>query len=196
MFMSAAAKIRLTPQEYFAREREASFKSEFYQGEMFAMAGASSPHNFIKGNLEGELFNRLKGSRCRTLSSDQRVQVERTGFVAYPDLMIVCGQVEMSADDADTLNNPVAIVDVLSPSSEKHDRGFKLRHYQQIASLQEYILIAQDEPVCERFTRQPDGSWNLVSFVGLQATLFFTSVDASIPLADLYRGVTVQHVEI
>ena len=188
--MSALPKRKLTAAEYLMIERKAEFKSEFFNGEMFAMSGASPPHNFIKENLSGELYARLKGGPCRSVSSDQRVKVDRTGLYTYPDIVVFCGTPEYDADDSHTLLNPVAIIEVLSPSTEKYDRGAKFRNYQQIPSLTEYVLVAQDEAVCERYVRLPDGSWALVSFVGLAATLAFTSVPVQIALADLYAGVT------
>lgn len=188
--MSAAPKKKLTLAEYFAIERAAPFRSEYFNGEMFAMAGANSTHNFIKSNLEVELGIRLRGSGCRTVSSDQRVKVERTGLVTYPDIVILCGKLEVAAEDQDTINNPVAIIEILSPSTERYDRTTKFRNYQKIDSLKEYVLIAQDEPLCDRFVRQADDSWALVSFVELTAELVFTSVEARIPLAAIYTGVT------
>lgn len=188
--MSSAPKRKLSLEEYFVIERTAQFKSEYFDGEMFAIAGASAAHNCIKDNLIMELGNRLKGTNCRTLSSDQRLKVERTGLVTYPDVMIICGKVELSADDQDTITNPVAIVEILSPRTERYDRTTKFRNYQTLNTLNEYILIAQDEPLCERYVRQDDGSWALVSFVGLTAKLIFTSVVADIPLADLYSGIS------
>ena len=187
--MSALQKSSLTSLQYLALERRAEFKSEFYKGEMFAMAGASHKHNRVKENLIGELYSQLKHGRCSTYSSDQRVLVDRTGLYTYPDIVILCGPAEFDPNDADTLINPTAIIEVLSPSTEKYDRGAKFRNYQQIASLNEYVLVGQDEAVIERFIRQSDGSWGLVSFVGLNATLVFTSVPAGIPLADIYAGV-------
>jgi len=187
--MSASPKPKLIPAEYFAIERLAKFKSELYQGEMFAMAGASRAHNRIKENQIGELFARLKGGPCQTFSSDQRVAVEATGLVTYPDVVILCGAAEDSPLDADTLLNPTALIEVLSPTAERFDRGAKFRNYQQIPSLREYVLVSQEEPVCERFIRQADGSWALVSFVGLDATLAFTSDPAKVPLADVYAGI-------
>src|SRR5207248_621232 len=130
--MSAAPKRRLTLEEYFALERKAPFKSEFFGGEMFAMAGASTNHNIIKENVIIELGIRLKGGPCRTLSSDQRVKVERTGLVTYPDVVILCDKPASAAEDADTIVNPVAIIEILSPTTERYDRGTKFRNYQQI----------------------------------------------------------------
>lgn len=187
--MSAVTKRKLTVAEYLAIEKQAEFKSEFFNGEMFAMAGASPEHNWVKENLIGELFARFKGGPCRTFSSDQRVKIDATGLYTYPDIAIVCGPPMYDPADANTLTNPIAIIEVLSISTERYDKGTKFRNYQKIPSMKEYILAAQDEPVCERYIRQADGSWGLVSFVGLSATLVFTSVPVQIPLADVYAGV-------
>ena len=188
--MTALRKPKLTAQEYLAIENAAECRSEFVDGVMRPVPVTGPAHNVIKANLVGEIGSRLKGSRCRTVSSTQRLLVERTGLHTYPDLMIICGEWEFAADDANAVLNPVAIVEVHSPVSWKYDRGAKFRNYQQIPSLKEYVLVAQDEAVCERFVRLADGSWALVSFVGLADTLAFTSVPARVPLADVYTGVT------
>ena len=187
--MSAVPKRKLTAAEYLAIEKKAEFKSEFFNGEMFAMAGASRHHVDVTSNLSGELHARLKGGPCRVRGNDQRVLVNSTGLYTYPDLLIVCGRPEYTADDSDTLTNPRVVIEVLSPSTERYDRTTKFDHYQQIPSVQEYILVAQNEPRCERFVRQADGSWALVSFVGPEAVLAFTSVPVQVPLSDLYAGV-------
>ncbi len=111
-------------------------------------------------------------------------------MITYPDILIVCGELEFAAEDKHTLVNPVAIIEVLSPSTERYDRGTKFRNYQLIPTLLEYILVDQQEPVCERYIRQTDGSWGLVSFVELKSELAFTSVEARISLADIYAGIT------
>jgi Uma2 family endonuclease len=188
--MTAQRKPKLTVAEYLAIERRAEFKSEFYDGEMFAMAGASRHHNIVNENLSTGIGSRLKGGRSRTLSRDQRVRIERTGLYCYSDLAIVCGPPEYAAEDPDTLVNPQVIVEVLSDSTERYDRTTKFRQYQQLASVQEYVLVAQDESLCERYCRQADGSWSVVSFVGLEVTLELKSIPIRIPLAEIFTGVT------
>jgi Uma2 family endonuclease len=187
--MSAAPKIRFTVEEYLARERKADYKSEFYQGEIFAMAGASAAHNEVKDALVAALRNALRDGPCRTASSDQRVLVDRTGLYTYPDIVITCEKPIYDEKDAETLTNPTVIIEILSPSTEKYDRGAKFRNYQQIPSLKEYILVAQDEAVVERFVRQSDGSWALTAMVGLKDSLQLASRPARIPLADIYYGI-------
>jgi len=179
----------MTETEYLAIERAAEFKSEFYNGEMFAMSGAKYPHNRAKDNLASELNARLRSGPCYAITSDMRVKVDRTGLYTYPDIIVVCGDPELLDDRQDVLLNLTVIVEVLSPSTEKFDRGAKFRHYQQIPSLKEFILVAQDEAVCERFVRQADESWAMTSVVGLGGVLDFASVRAIVSMADLYRGV-------
>ena len=196
--MTAVPKKKLTEAEYLAIERRAEFKSEFYQGEMFplqgpggplGMAGAKYEHNAVKENLVAELGNRFKGGPCRTLSSAMKVKVSATGLYTYPDVLIVCGQPAFEDEARDTLVNPQVVIEVLSDSTEKYDRGTKFRQYQQIPSLREYVLVARDEPVCERFVRQTDGSWVLTIVTGLAAEFAFATVPARVPLADIYAGV-------
>ena len=192
--MTAVPKPKLTPAEYLAIERKAAFKSEFYRGELFAMAGASEEHCLIKDNLAGEVRHRLKGGPCRVVTSDLRVKVDATGLYIYPDVVIYCDRPQFEDDVFNTLLNPRAIVEVLSDSTEKYDRGTMFRHYRQIASLQEYVLVAQDEPLVEHHVRQSDGSWLLTEFAGLERVLEFASVPARVPLAEIYRGVTFPEV--
>ena len=189
--MSAIAKKKLTEAEYLAIERAAEFRSEFYNGEMFAMAGAKFPHNRIKDNLAGQIYAQLAGGPCYPLVSDMRVKVVKTGLQTYPDILIVCGEPEFpDAETTDVLLNPSAIVEVLSPSTEKYDRGSKFRQYQQIETLKEIVLVAQDEPVIERFVRQEDESWALTATTGLDGVFAFGTVPVRVPLAVIYAGVT------
>ena len=188
--MSAVSKPRLlTAAEYLAIEKSAPHKSEFYHGEMFAMAGAARFHNRVKENLIRYVGNQLDTGPCETYSSDQRVQVDRTGLYTYPDLMIVCGEPETDPLDADAFRNPVVIFEVLSPSTERYDRGLKFLNYRQLDSLREYVLVSPDEPVIERFTRQPDGTWTPTRFEGLTAEFVLESVPVRLPMTHVYRRV-------
>jgi len=188
--MSSVPKTLLTPQEYLARERTAEFKCEFYRGEMFAMAGASWEHTLVKDNTAREAGQQLKEGPCRVLTSDLRVKVDATGLYTYPDIIVVCDEPQFEDKTFDTLLNPRVLMEVLSDSTEKYDRGGKFKHYRQVPSLQEYVLIAQDQPLVERHVRQPNGDWLMTEFRGLEQTLAFTSVSVKIAVADIYRGVT------
>ncbi len=189
--MSTVAKTLLSPQEYLARERQADFRSEFYRGEMFAMSGASWEHTLIKDNLAREAGNQLKSGPCRVLTSDLRVLIPATGLYTYPDIVVVCDDPRFEDDQFDTLLNPRALVEVLSDSTEKYDRGTKFGHYRQIPSLQEYVLVAQDRPLVERYVRQADATWVLTVFDDLTQTFAFASIPAQVALAEIYRGVTL-----
>jgi Uma2 family endonuclease len=188
--MTAIPKPRkLTVAEYFAIEEKTEHRSEFFDGEMFAMAGASREHNVIMRNLVGTLYGQLKGSANELFASHQRVKVESSGLYTYPDLLIVCAPAEYAPENRNTLINPKVVIEVLSPSTERYDRTTKFRFYKKLPSLMEYILVAQDEPVVERYVRQADPSWGRVDFVGLEESLALVSVPAVVPLAEIYRGV-------
>lgn len=183
------ATTRLTVAEYLAREEKAERRSEFLDGQMYAMAGASREHNAIVRNLTAELHNRLRDGPCQVFVADQRVKVEATGFYAYPDLVIAGPATAFAADDPDALVNPVVLVEVTSDATWKRDRVTKLHHYKQIPSLREYVLAADNEPVIERFVRTAGGRWEQEDFVGLDATLSLEAVPAEVPMAEVYRGV-------
>src|SRR5262245_46847116 len=138
--MASPAEIpRVTPEQYLVLERKADFKSEYLNGYIIAMAGASREHNLIAGNLHGELRSQLKGRPCETYVSDMRVFIDRTGLYTYPDIVAVCGEARFQDDGVDTLLNPTVIVEVLSDSTERYDRGRKFGHYRQLPSLREYV---------------------------------------------------------
>jgi len=188
--MSAVPKPKLlTPEEYLAIEEKAEFKSEYYQGEMFAMAGASKDHNLLNENLSGELHAKLKGSGCRSMSRDQRLRVNPTGLYTYPDLVIVCGPRLYDPRNKDTLLNPNVVFEILSPSTEAYDRGSKFRQYQQVASIREIVLVSQDAMVVDVFERQADDRWMLTTFAGADASMKLATVPVIVPLADIYRDV-------
>jgi Uma2 family endonuclease len=187
--MSAIPKPKLTPEEYLAIERKADFKSEYYRGEMFAMAGASEEHCLVKDNLAREIGMQLKNGPCRLATSDLRVRVDPSGLYTYPDIVIYCDKPKFIDHHFDTLVNPTVLIEVLSDSTENYDLGDKFRHYRQIESLQEYVDAWQDEPFIERRIRQSNGQWLLADASGLDAILEFTSIPARVPLAELYRNV-------
>lgn len=179
----------LTPAQYLDGERNGQQRHEYWQGEVFALAGASRTHNRITVNLVAMLKTRLSGTRCGLYSSDMRVKVRQTGLYTYPDLAVVCGQELFEDTELDTLLNPTVIVEVLSPSTEAYDRGAKFMHYRQLPSLREYLLVAQDRPAVDHFVRQADGNWLLVPCHGHAATVELASLACSLPLAEIYDQV-------
>src|SRR6266550_6315344 len=142
--MSTQPKTFLSPQEYLEIERKAEHKSEYYAGEMFAMAGAGSSHNLIAVHAAALLDQQFRGRPCRVYNSDQRVRVTQTGLYTYPDVSAVCGEPRLEDNHLDTLLNPILIIEVLSPSTEAYDRGRKFEQYRTIPTLLQYVLIASD----------------------------------------------------
>lgn len=157
--MSSQPQRRWTADEYLALERSAERRSEFLDGEIFTIAGASRRHALIVSNLVGELRAALADRRCLVFSSDLRLRVTPTGLYTYPDVMVACGNVEFADEQEDTLLNPALIIEVLSPSTEDWDRGGKFGHYRTIESVREYLLVEQQRPHLELYTRQTDGRW-------------------------------------
>jgi len=187
--LSSQPKTYLTPEQYLEIERAAEYKSEYYDGEMFAMAGAREAHNLIAMNLGASLHQQLRARPCRTYSNDMRVQVGSDRRYTYPDLIVVCDQPRFLDDRRDTLLNPTLIVEVLSPSTESFDRGRKFAYYRSIPSLSDYLLVASEQTSAELFTRQPDGRWILTAADNPGDTLDIPSVGCRISLADLYEKV-------
>ena len=188
--MSAVPHPLLTPQQYLGQERAAEFKSEFYRGEVFAMARTGYEHTLIKDNIARNAGNQLQPASCVVLTSDMRVKVSVTGLYTYPDLVILCEKPQLEDDKFDTLLNPRVIVEVLSESTEKYDRDKKFAHYRRIASLGEYVLVDQDRVLIERYVRRDDESWMLTVFDDMSQTFEASTVSVRIPLAEIYRGVT------
>ena len=190
--MAAAPQPRLSPEEYLELDRVAEFRSEYYNGRMYAMAGGSYLHALIIGNLARELGIVLKKTPCTVTTSDVRTRVSVNGLYTYPDIAVVCGEAKLLDGRRDTLLNPVLIVEVLSPSSEAYDRGFKSAQYRTLESLQEYALVSQNEARIEIFRRQSNGEWLLSEAIGREARSQFNSVDAEVALADVYDKVTFE----
>src|SRR5438128_1684337 len=187
--MSAVPKPYFTPEQYLALERQAQYKSEYFAGEIFAMAGASPEHHLISGNAFGVLWLQLRELPCTPYGSDQKVRSTQEHF-AYPDVTVVCGEAQFGGEEREVLLNPTLIVEVLSPTTEAWDRGGKFEQYRQRESLREYVLIAQDRPHVERYARQAEGQWLLTEVNGLEAVLALPSIGGELALAEVYRKVT------
>lgn len=187
--MSLQPKTHLTPEEYLAIERKAEYKSEYFNGEMFVMAGASERHALIVTNVVAELRGQLRHRPCTVYSTDLRVRVSPTGLYTYPDVIVVCGQAQFADDQKDTLLNPTLIVEVLSESTKDYDRGGKFEHYRSLASLSEYVLIAQDKYHVEHFVRQPDNRWLLWETNRLEDTIHLPSIECALALIEVYDKV-------
>jgi Uma2 family endonuclease len=192
--MAVQVQQRYSPEEYLALERKADYKSEYLNGFIFAMAGASEEHNLICTNVAGELRARLKGRHCRTYANDMRVKVSETGLYTYPDVIVVCGERRLDDAQKDTLLNPTLIVEVLSESTEAYDRGDKFDHYRRLESLQEYVMIAQNKARVEDYVRQGD-QWLLTSIGDPDGTVRLASVGCELPLREIYAQVEFPALE-
>ena len=148
--MSQLAEQFITAADYLALERQAETKSEYLNGRIYAMSGASRSHNRITFNLARRIGNQLGGRRCEGYVNDMRVKVSPTGLYTYPDVVVVCGKEQFEDTHLDTLLNPTLIIEVLSDSTEAYDRGRKFLHYQLLDSLIDYLLVSQDAPRIER----------------------------------------------
>ena len=187
--MTGTSSQKLTPQEYLAIERAAEFKSEFFDGEMFAMAVISKDHSRITVNLTGGFHAAIRGKDCELFSSDLRVKVSANGLYTYPDLTIVCGPVDVEDEQADVLLNPTLIIEVLSPGTERYDRGKKFDLYRELDSLKEYVLVSQDQYRVEQFLRGNGSEWGYRVAFKEDDIVEFPSVGCSIPLKDIYARV-------
>lgn len=187
---ASASHDRLTPQEYLARERAAEFKSEYYDGRVYAMAGASREHNLIGGNIARALGNQLEDRSREAYSLDMRVRVSPAGLYTYPDLAVVCGTPRFEDDRRDTLLNPTVVVEILSPSTEAYDRGEKFANYRRLESLREYVLVSQNRICVERFTRRGD-EWFFTEWNQPNETLMLDSVGCALSLSAVYARVEV-----
>ncbi len=190
--MSAHAQAWLSPEEYLAIERAAEFRSEYFDGVMYAMAGGSHVHSHIMGNLAGEFRSALKKRPCLVMPADARVRVGKGILYCYPDLVVACEPREYAAEDKDTLVNPTLLVEVLSPSTELSDRATKATLYRGITSLQAYAFVSQNQPHVEIYHRNAAGEWVVSDVDGLEASCQFDAVagtSISIPMSEIYDKV-------
>lgn len=190
--MSSQAKQKvMSPEEFMAWERGQEFKHEYYAGEIVAMTGASLAHNRIAANLVRRLGNQLDGSRCQVYVADLRLFIPQTGSAFYSDVLVVCGKPELLDAQRDVLLNPKLVIEILSPSTERYDRNKKFRGYQAIESLDEYILISQDEKLIEQFARDGD-AWRYVAWLPKSGRVELKSIQAVLDFDEVYEGVEIE----
>lgn len=179
----------ITPEEYLRREETALEKSEYFNGEIFMMAGGTPNHNEICSNIATEVRVRLRGTSCRQFGSESKLLVNANGLYTYPDGMIVCNKVQTTKDSTQIILNPTVIFEVMSPTSENYDRGEKFRLYRPLKSFKEYILVHQDRAYIEQHIREKDGSWRMYFVEGIDEMLNLRTVDLSISLRQIYEFV-------
>ncbi len=187
--MSRPAEQFITAADYLALERQAETKSEYLNGRIYAMSGASRNHNRITFNLARRIGNQLGGRRCEGYVNDMRVKVKPTGLYTYPDVVVVCGEPRFEDPHVDTLLNPTVIIEVLSDSTAAYDRGEKFAHYRALPSLSDYLLIAQDQPRIEHYQRQSDGRWLYSATDGLDTQVEISTIGCVLQLAEVYERV-------
>jgi Uma2 family endonuclease len=181
---------RVTSQAYLVRERAAEYRSEYHDGEIVAMGGASRPHSLICGNLNRHLGNQLEGRGCEVHGSDMRVRLDAGRKYAYPDVSVACGGAVFEDDEVDVLLNPTVVIEVLSGSTEKKDRGWKFDAYRRIPSLREIVFLSQGAAMAEVYRRDAEGGeWvSHLPLNGVDAILRLESIGCALPLAQVYAG--------
>ena len=189
--MSSIVRTYLTPEQYLAIERAAETKSEYFRGEMFALSGASRRHNLLVANLIAQLQPVVRPLGCQVYPSDLRVKITPLGKYTYPDVIVTCGEEAFEDAHTDTLLNPTVIFEILSDSTERYDRGAKFLHYRKLESLRAYVLVSQDAPLVEVYTRQEGGFWRYDAYEG-DAVVTLDPPGARFSLADLYEGIGIE----
>jgi Uma2 family endonuclease len=193
--MAAQPKPVYSVAEYLAIERAGPLKHEYYRGEIFALAGSSEAHNLILTNILTSLNLQLRRRPCKVYPSDMRLKIPKTGLYTYPDVSVVCGTPIFDDSKQDTLLNPLIVVEILSPSTERYDRGKKFQNYRTVATLQEYLLVSQDDYHIEHYINQNDGNWLLASYDGRDASLQLKAIDCTLLLDDVYNKVDIDTLE-
>jgi len=178
--------------DYLVFERASDVRHEYYDGEVWAMASASREHNLICTNIVRVLGNQLLERPCEIYQSDMRVKIQISTVYTYPDIAIACGDPQFTDETVDILLNPTLLIEVLSPSTERHDRGEKFHHYRQIKSLREYCLISQDKARVEVYQLAAENKWLLTEANGLHNNIALASLDCTLSLAEVYRRVAFE----
>ena len=180
----------IAAEEYLMAERTAAEKHGYYQGEVFAMSGASAKHNEIFSNLFGEIAHKLKGKGCKPFGSDLRIHIPKNTLYTYPDISIICGEIKLTDDTFDTATNPSTIIEIFSRSTRNYDRPEKFSLYRDIDTLQEYILIDSQKTHIERYFRSNNNTWQLMDYYSQEDNLIISAVNISISLKDIYLDLT------
>lgn len=179
----------VTPDEYLAAERLSETRSEYIDGGVYPMTGGTANHITIVSNIDTRLNIQLDDRPCRVFPIDMKVRLPDSRKFFYPDLVVVCGDLQYHDDRKDTITNPDLVIEVLSPSTEAYDRGEKFQAYQTVESLKEYLLVAQDRPFIEQFVRSETGKWEYTAAIGLESSLALPSIGCTLILSAVYKRV-------
>jgi len=177
----------INSEEYLEAERKAEFRSEYFDGEIFAMSGASRKHNLISGNIFAAIHRQIRNRNCEAYSSDMRVKVSSTGLYTYPDVVIVCGEPLFDDSHLDTLLNPAVIIEVLSESTENYDRGEKFKNYRTLESLSDYLLVAQNIVSVEHYIRQKNNQWLFSEYKDMEDIIRIDSIACELMIKEIYE---------
>lgn len=180
------------PEEYLEWEEKATYKSEYRQGEVTAMAGGSLNHNTISGNIFGNFFAMLKGKGCRPFNSDMKLDIPLSHSFVYPDAMVVCGTIELMEGRQDVVKNPTLIVEVMSPSTADYDRGEKFVNYRSLAMFKEYLLVDSRRYQVDAFFRKSPQEWQMLIYQDLSETVLIQSLGLKLPMSDIYTDVVFE----
>ncbi len=181
-------KTKFSIEEYLRFEKESLEKHEFFQGEIFAMLGASVRHNIIFSNVFGGIGAQLKGKPCKPFGSDMRIYVAENTLFTYPDISIICGEIVSSPMDEDTATQPTVLIKILSPSTRNYDSGGKFRLYRDIPALKEYILVDSEAIAIEAFRLNTRGHWELEEYKSITDTFNIPTLNVSLLLSEIYDG--------
>ncbi len=190
--MSVLTKSYVSVADYLALELSSEVRHEYENGEVREMPGGSEDHSTIGVNIKVSLRLALKDKPCGIHGGDLRIKIPHTGLYTYPDISVTCGERQFENAKRDSLLNPTIIFEILSPSTERYDRGRKFSHYQTIASVSDYLLVSQDAYQVEHFVRQADDTWLLKIYRGLEAKVFISSLNCELSLADIYDDVVLE----
>ena len=179
-----------TIEEYLALEDESEIKNEYEDGKITAMSGGTLNHGIISNNINTELSNQIKGqnSKCIPINGEVRIFIEKAESFVYPDGMVICGGIEISGTDKNSVINPMLIVEVLSKSTESYDRGDKFHKYCSLPSFREYILIDQYKPVIDILYKEAPSYWKMITTIGLDKSIFINTLGCQIKMSDIYRN--------
>lgn len=188
----AYGKSIFTPEEYLEMERAAEYKSEYYKGEIFAMAGASSRHNVLFKNLYRDIAYRSKGKSCQPYGSDMRVHIPENTLYTYPDISIFCSDLKDNTEEEDNFINPTAIIEILSPSTRNYDQGTKFKLYRDIPTLKEYILVDSEAVFIESWRLNKNNHWELEEYKKITDVLMVQTLQVEVPLKEIYEGINFE----
>jgi Uma2 family endonuclease len=186
---------KYTIEEYLQMERASDVKHEYYQGEIFAMAGASNRHITISSSLMGELYARLKTSPCFPYGSDMRMHIPENTLFTYPDISIICGEIITFDKDKDTALQPTILIEILSKSTRNYDRGGKFKLYRDIPTLKEYMLVDSENIGVEIFRINEHNHWELEEYKSLKEIVTLPAINVSISMEDIYARTMLEEIQ-